>query len=58
MVCVQPVPEDAAALLDVEAGTLAPTMSNYYWDPHGSVTEYAIDFMGAGRQLTAEYDLN
>lgn len=58
VVCVQPVPEGAAALLHVEAGTLALTMSNYYWDQHGSVTEYATDFMGAGRQLTAEYDLN
>ncbi|MFI2353011.1 GntR family transcriptional regulator [Streptomyces sp. NPDC019443] len=58
VVGVQPVPEDAAALLDVAAGTLALTMSNYYWDQHGSVTEYATDFMGAGRQLTAEYDLN
>lgn len=33
-------------------------MSNYYWDQHGSVIEYATDFLGAGRKLTAEYDLN
>lgn len=58
VVSLKPVPEDAAPLLDVEAGTLALTMSNYYWDQHGSVTEYATDFLGAGRQLTAEYDLN
>ncbi|WP_405616591.1 GntR family transcriptional regulator [Streptomyces sp. NBC_01511] len=58
VVCVQAVPDEAAILLGVETGTLALTMANYYWDQHGSVTEYATDFMGAGRQLTAEYDLN
>lgn len=58
VVCLKPVPDDAAPLLEVEAGTLALTMSNCYWDQHGAVTEYATDFMGTGRQLTAEYDLN
>jgi DNA-binding GntR family transcriptional regulator len=52
------VPEDAAELLGVQSGSPALTMSNYYWDQHGSVIEYATDFLGAGRKLTAEYDLN
>ncbi|WP_156721391.1 GntR family transcriptional regulator [Streptomyces apocyni] len=58
VVGLRPVPEDAAPLLGVEAGEPALTMTNYYWDQHGSMTEYATDFLGAGRQLTAEYDLN
>ncbi|UQI43213.1 GntR family transcriptional regulator [Streptomyces sp. HU2014] len=58
VVALRPVPEDAAPLLGIEAGTLALTMTNYYWDQHGSVTEYAMDFLGVGRQLTAEYDIN
>ncbi|MFS7879712.1 GntR family transcriptional regulator [Streptomyces asiaticus] len=57
LVELRPVPEDAAELLGIEAGTQALTMSNYYWDQHGSMTEYATDFFGAGRQLSAEYDL-
>ncbi|MGV9883797.1 GntR family transcriptional regulator [Streptomyces sp. NPDC003006] len=58
VVALKPVPEDAAELLGVEAGTPALTMTNYYWDQDGSVIEYATDFMGGGRQLTAEYDIN
>lgn len=57
VVTMRPVPEDAATLLGVEAGTPALTMANHYWDQHGSMTEYATDFLGTGRQLTAEYDL-
>lgn len=58
VVALKPVPGDIAPLLEAEAGTLALTMSNHYWDQDGSSTEYAVDFLGAGRQLTAEYDLN
>ncbi|MFE0627806.1 GntR family transcriptional regulator [Streptomyces sp. NPDC058864] len=57
VVSVRPVPEDIAQLLEVEAGTLALTMANHYWDQHGQVTEYARDFMGADRELAADYDL-
>jgi GntR family transcriptional regulator len=57
VVSLRLVPEDAAPLLDVQAGTPALTMANHYWDQHGSVTEYATDFLGGGRQLSAEYDL-
>ncbi|MFF4549636.1 UTRA domain-containing protein [Streptomyces sp. NPDC001406] len=58
VVALKPVPDDIAPLLDAEAGTLALTMTNQYWDQNGSSTECAIDFLGASRQLTAEYDLN
>ncbi|MFD8338505.1 GntR family transcriptional regulator [Streptomyces solisilvae] len=57
LVELRPVPEDAAELLGIEADTQALTMSNFYWDQYGSMTEYATDFFGVGRQLSAEYDL-
>ncbi|QEU93258.1 GntR family transcriptional regulator [Streptomyces kanamyceticus] len=57
VVGLKPVPEDAAELLGVEAGSPALTMTNYYWDQDGSMVEYATDYLGAGRQLTAEYDI-
>jgi hypothetical protein len=33
-------------------------MTNRYWDQNGEVTEYALDFLGAGRELSAEYALD
>ncbi|WNI18274.1 GntR family transcriptional regulator [Actinacidiphila sp. ITFR-21] len=57
VVSICPVPEDVAPLLNVEAGSLALSMANTYWDQHGHVTEYARDFMGADRELAADYDL-
>jgi DNA-binding GntR family transcriptional regulator len=57
VVAIQPVPEDLAAVLDLHAGSLALTMSNCYWDQDGAVTEYAVDFLGPGRELSAEYTL-
>ncbi|MBB1256356.1 GntR family transcriptional regulator [Streptomyces alkaliterrae] len=57
VVAVRPVPEDLAERLEMSAGTLTLTMANTYWDQHGNVTEYAEDFLGAGRELAAEYDL-
>ncbi|WP_324603896.1 MULTISPECIES: UTRA domain-containing protein [unclassified Streptomyces] len=57
VVSIRPVPEDIAQLLEVEAGALALTMANHYWDQHGQVTEYARDFMGTDRELAADYDL-
>lgn len=57
VVSVRPVPDDVAPLLGVEPGSLALTMANTYWDQHGQVTEYARDFMGAARELAADYDL-
>lgn len=58
VVAIKPVPEDAAALLDLAAGTPALTMTNYYWDQHGNATEYAEDYLGHDRPLFAEYDLD
>ncbi|MFJ5223650.1 UTRA domain-containing protein [Streptomyces sp. NPDC088400] len=57
VVSLRPVPAEAAPLLDVRAGALVLTMTNHYWDQHGSVTEYATDFLGVDRRLSAEYDM-
>jgi DNA-binding GntR family transcriptional regulator len=58
VVSVRTVPPDVAPLLDVAAGSQALTMANTYWDQNGRVTEYARDFLGAGRELAADYDLD
>jgi GntR family transcriptional regulator len=55
IVAMCPVPDDVAELLGAEAGSPALTMTNQYWDQHGEPTEYAQDFLGAGRELSAEY---
>lgn len=57
VVSLRPVPEDIATLLQVEAGTPTLTMANHYWDQHGQITEFARDFIGADRELAADYDL-
>lgn len=53
---VRPVPEDIAELLGVEAGAEGLVMVNLYRDQDGEPTEYAVDFIGPGRSLSAEYD--
>lgn len=53
----QPAPDDIAPLLKVAPGTLTLVMANHYWDQNGEPTEYAVDYYGADRQLSAEYDL-
>jgi GntR family transcriptional regulator len=58
VVAIRPVPEDMAEVLRVPTGALALTMTNCYWDQEGDVTEYAIDFLGSGRDLSADYDLS
>jgi DNA-binding GntR family transcriptional regulator len=58
VVAIRPVPEEVAPRLEVEPGSPALTMTNLYWDQHGEPTEYAEDFLGDGRELTAEYDLD
>ncbi|NUS72213.1 MAG: GntR family transcriptional regulator [Corynebacteriales bacterium] len=58
VVALRPVPEETATLLGVEVGAPALTMTNQYWDQHGATTEYATDFLGEDRQLSAEYDLD
>jgi DNA-binding GntR family transcriptional regulator len=57
-VAIRPAPEDVAEVLGVEPGSPSLTMANCYWDQHGKVTEYAIDFLGSGRELSAEYALD
>uniref|UniRef100_A0AAU2A299 GntR family transcriptional regulator n=1 Tax=Streptomyces sp. NBC_00093 TaxID=2975649 RepID=A0AAU2A299_9ACTN len=58
VVAIRLVPEDIAETLNVDAGTYTLTMTNCYWDQHGDVTEYAIDYLGVGRELSAEYDIS
>jgi GntR family transcriptional regulator len=58
VVAICSVPEDAAEVLGVEAGTPALTMTNHYWDQNGEPTEYARDYLGTGRELSAEYSLD
>lgn len=58
VVAIKPVPEDAAPLLSLDIGAPALTMTNCYWDQHGSVTEFAEDYLGPGRDLSADYSLD
>ncbi|MFV0136356.1 GntR family transcriptional regulator [Streptomyces sp. HMX87] len=57
-VALRPVPEDVAGPLEAEAGTPTLVMVNHYWDQEGEPTEYAVDYLGAGRELSSEYDLD
>lgn len=57
-VSIRPVAEEDAGLMEAEAGTLTLVMTNRYWDQDGEPTEYAVDFLGVGRELSAEYDLD
>jgi GntR family transcriptional regulator len=56
-VSIEELPEDVAPLLELDPGTPVLSMANHYWDQHGQITEYARDYMGPGRILAAEYDL-
>ncbi|QXJ25979.1 GntR family transcriptional regulator [Actinomadura graeca] len=58
IVTIKAVPEDIASILETEVGTPALTMTNHYWDQEGEPTEYAIDFLGSGRELSAEYSFD
>jgi len=57
VVAMRPVPEEAARIVGVEPGARVLTMTNLYWDQHGVPIEYAVDVLGVGRDLSAEYDL-
>ncbi|MET7431986.1 GntR family transcriptional regulator [Streptomyces flaveolus] len=57
-VALRPVPEEIAGLLETEPGTVVLTMTNHYWDQEGEPTEYAVDYLGVGRDLSSEYDLD
>jgi GntR family transcriptional regulator len=58
VVAILPVPDEVAPLIESEPGVLALTMTNHYWDQNGEPTEYAVDFLGKGRELAAEYTLD
>ncbi|WP_218023637.1 UTRA domain-containing protein [Nocardia vulneris] len=58
VVAVQPAPADVAEILGIEVGVPSLTMTNLYWDDEGKPTEFAIDFLAAGRELSAEYSLD
>ncbi|MGW0761946.1 GntR family transcriptional regulator [Streptomyces sp. NPDC002814] len=58
VVAMAPVPGDIAEVLGAEVGAPALTMTNQYTDQNGEPTEYAQDFLGAGRELSAEYNLD
>lgn len=57
VVAVKEIPDEAASILSAEPGALTLTMTNYYWDQYGEITEYAEDYLGHGRTLSADYDL-
>lgn len=56
-VSLRAVPQDEAEKLGAEPGGKTLVMTNHYWDQNGEVTEYAVDFLGPGRELSADYDL-
>jgi GntR family transcriptional regulator len=57
-VALREVPEDVAGPLEVAVGTPTVVVINHYWDQNGEPTEYAVDYLGAGRELSSEYDLD
>jgi GntR family transcriptional regulator len=56
-VAIKAAPDDIAVHLEVPAGTPVLAMTNQYWDQNGDPIEYALDFLGAGRELSAEYNI-
>ncbi|MGC9409801.1 GntR family transcriptional regulator [Streptomyces sp. DZ1-3] len=56
-VALRTVPDDVAGPLEVEAGATTVAVINHYWDQNGEPTEYAVDYLGTGRELSSEYDL-
>ncbi|MDX6744315.1 GntR family transcriptional regulator [Actinocorallia sp. A-T 12471] len=57
VVSIESASTAVAEVLGVEPGTSVLTMTNFYWDQHGDVTEYAKDHLGTGRELSGEYPL-
>ncbi|MCX4541440.1 GntR family transcriptional regulator [Streptomyces sp. NBC_01565] len=58
IVSLRPAPADIATLLEVAPGAPTLVMTNHYWDQDGEPTEYAVDYLGPQRALSAEYDLD
>lgn len=57
VVAIKKVPDDLAEILQTEPGSPTLTMTNYYWDQYGEITEFAEDYLGPDRTLSADYDL-
>ncbi|NUK72129.1 GntR family transcriptional regulator [Streptomyces lunaelactis] len=57
-VALREVPAEVAVPLETEAGTQTVVVINHYWDQNGEPTEYAVDYLGVGRELSSEYDLD
>ncbi|WP_210744692.1 GntR family transcriptional regulator [Nocardia flavorosea] len=58
LVAIRPAPSDVAEVLGVAVGADCLTMANLYWDENGDPTEYAVDFLARGRELSAEYSMD
>jgi GntR family transcriptional regulator len=56
-IAIREVPADIAEHLNVAPGTKTLVVINHYWDQNGEPTEYAVDYHGVGRDLSAEHDL-
>lgn len=55
-IVIREVPADVAEHLGVEEGAKTLVVINHYWDQDGEPTEYAVDYHGPDRELSAEYD--
>jgi GntR family transcriptional regulator len=55
-IAIRQVPADIAEHLGVEPGSRTLAVVNHYWDQYGEPTEYAVDYHGPSRELSAEYD--
>lgn len=58
VISIRSVPEDVAQILGVDPGAESLTMANLYWDQNGDPTEYAVDYLAPGRELSAEYSID
>ena len=56
-ISIRPAPSDVAPHLGVTIGASVLTMENRYWDQNGDPVEYALDHLGAGREVSAEYNI-
>ena len=49
-------PAYLAELLEAQPGTPTLVVTNCYWDQHGEPSEYAVDWLGPGRTLSAVHE--
>lgn len=55
---IRPAPQDVATIIGIDADSQCLTMTNLYWDQNGDPTEFAIDYLGPGRELSAEFSFD